>query len=72
MFIVSKVIGFLLDPFIWILLLIILSVFVNDSKWKRMLRRTALLCFLLFSNNYIVNNTWNLYQWKPVNLDPNS
>ena len=72
MFIVSKVIGFLLDPFIWILLLIIVSVFVNDSKWKRMLRRTALLCFLLFSNNYIVNNTWNAYQWKPVNLEPNS
>jgi uncharacterized SAM-binding protein YcdF (DUF218 family) len=55
MFIVSKVIGFLLDPFIWILLLIVVSLFINDSKWKRMLRRTALFCFLIFSNNYIVN-----------------
>ncbi|HLO82826.1 MAG TPA: YdcF family protein [Chitinophagaceae bacterium] len=70
MFIVSKIIGFLLDPFIWILLLLLAIVFIRDNKWKKILRRTALLCFLFFSNNFIINNAWNSYQAKPVNLAP--
>lgn len=72
MFIVSKIVGFLLDPFIWILLLLLVSVFIHDNKWKKTLRRSALFCFLIFSNNYIINNAWNSYQWKPVTLAPGS
>jgi uncharacterized SAM-binding protein YcdF (DUF218 family) len=68
MFIVSKIIGFLLDPFIWILLLLLASIPVYDSQWKKILRRSALFCFLIFANNYIINNAWNSYQWKPVTL----
>jgi uncharacterized SAM-binding protein YcdF (DUF218 family) len=69
MFIVSKIIGFLLDPFIWILLLLLVSLFLYDNKRKRILRRIALVLFLFFSNNFIINNAWNKYQWKPVQLD---
>jgi uncharacterized SAM-binding protein YcdF (DUF218 family) len=67
-FIVSKIIGFLLDPFLWILVLAALYVFVKDDVYKRTLRTTAVLVFLLFSNPYIINNIWDRYQSKPAHL----
>jgi uncharacterized SAM-binding protein YcdF (DUF218 family) len=72
MFIISKVIGYLLDPFIWILVFLLASVFIHDNRWKKIIRRTTLICFLFFSNNYIINKAWNSYQWKPVTLAPGS
>lgn len=72
MFIISKIIGYLLDPFIWILLLLVISMVVIDDKLKRICRRLALVLFIIFSNNYIVNNVWNSYQHKPVDLPKDS
>lgn len=70
MFILSKIVGFLIDPFLWIIIIMILSVFINDNLWKKFCRRLALAMFLSFSNNYIVNNIWNRYQWQPVTITP--
>jgi hypothetical protein len=66
MFIFSKIVGFLLDPFIWIMMLVILSMSVRDHLWRRVIRRTAIVLFLFFSNSYIIHNIWEAYQYKPV------
>jgi uncharacterized SAM-binding protein YcdF (DUF218 family) len=67
-FIISKIIGFLLDPFLWILLLVTVYLVVKDDFIKRKLRTTAILLFLFFSNPYIIDNIWYRYQWKPTQL----
>lgn len=68
MFIISKIVGFLLDPFIWIMILVVISVLIRDHFWRRISRRTAIVLFLFFSNSYIINNIWEAYQYKPVTL----
>lgn len=68
MFILSKIIGFLLDPFLWILTLAVIFLFVRDRLYKKRLRNLLLLLFLFFSNPYIIDNIWLRYQWKPVQL----
>jgi uncharacterized SAM-binding protein YcdF (DUF218 family) len=65
-FIISKIIGFLLDPFLWVLILVAVYLVVKDDVFKRILRSTAVVIFLFFSNPYIINNVWNRYQWKPT------
>lgn len=70
MFIISKIVGFLIDPFLWIIILLLISVIIIDNRWKKICRRSALLMFLFFSNIYIVNNIWNRYQWQPVTIAP--
>jgi uncharacterized SAM-binding protein YcdF (DUF218 family) len=67
-FVISKIIGFLLDPLLWILLLLVAYLIVKDDLWKRNLRSIAIVLFLFFSNPYIIDNLWNNYQWKPVEL----
>lgn len=70
MFILSKIVGFLIDPFMWITILLVISAFIIDNRWKKICRRLALVMFLFFSNNYIVNNIWHRYQWQPVTIAP--
>ncbi|HSF45364.1 MAG TPA: YdcF family protein [Chitinophagaceae bacterium] len=72
MFIISKIVGFLIDPFLWIIIVLILSAFINDNWWKKICRRSALVMFLFFSNNFIINNLWNRYQWQPVTIPSNT
>jgi len=71
MFVLSKIVGFFLDPFVWIMLLLIIAFFTRDRSFKKMFLKTALVVFLFFSNSFIINNIWNLYQAKPVDLDNN-
>jgi hypothetical protein len=68
-FIISKIIGFLLDPFLWILMLVAVYLVVKDDVYKRKLKATAVMLFLFFSNPYIIDNIWYRYQWKPTQLE---
>jgi uncharacterized SAM-binding protein YcdF (DUF218 family) len=67
-FIISKIIGFLLDPFLWILLTVVAYLFVRDDIYKRRLKSTAIAMFLFFSNSFIIDNIWYGYQCKPIQL----
>jgi uncharacterized SAM-binding protein YcdF (DUF218 family) len=68
-FVISKIIGFLLDPFLWILLLVAAYFLVRDDVHKRRLRSAAIILFLFFSNSFIIDNIWAKYQWKAVQLN---
>ena len=62
-FFLSKVLSFLVDPFFWIILMFLFSVF----HYKRYLRRyfliTGFCMIIFFSNSFIfsyVNNLWTV------------
>lgn len=68
-FIISKIISFFIDPVIWIILLLLAGRFTRHRLWKKRLYRLAILCFLLFSNSWLLNNVWDRYQWQPVAME---
>ncbi len=45
---------------------------VHDDVHKKWLKRIAILFFLFFSNPFIIDNIWNNYQAKPVDLKAGS
>ena len=69
MFIISKIISFFIDPVIWIVLLLIAGWLVRNRRTKKRLYIWALATFLIFSNGWILNNVWNAYQAKPVDIE---
>jgi len=68
MFILSKIIGFILDPFMWILALLAIAYFSRRKWLKRKLYTSAVIIFLVFSNPFLVNNLWYRYQSGPTEL----
>jgi uncharacterized SAM-binding protein YcdF (DUF218 family) len=54
-FILSKLLGFLLSPFNWLLLLIVLLLIVKNAARKKKLIILSLVWFLFFSNPYIIH-----------------
>jgi uncharacterized SAM-binding protein YcdF (DUF218 family) len=69
MFILSKIISFFIDPVIWIVLLLTIGWLVRNRRLKKRLYLWSIIVFLFFSNGWIVNNIWNLYQSQPVEID---
>lgn len=69
-FILSKVLNFLLSPFNWLLLFVLVSFFVKDAKRKK--RWIMLTCcwFLLFSNPYIIHKLTINWQAKQKTFQP--
>jgi len=65
MFILSKFIGILLSPLLWIVLLSLASWFIKDSGRKRKTSRMALIMLLFFTNNWIIQNLMLQYQSSP-------
>ena len=61
-FVVSKMLYFLLSPFNWLLVLVLICFFVKDAKRKK--RWIIFTCswFLLFSNPYIIHKL--MVQWQ--------
>ncbi|UAY53282.1 YdcF family protein [Ferruginibacter albus] len=61
----SVIIGFFISPFNWIVLLIILSFFVKTDKIKKRYWYAALIIFLLFSNNFLLEFYARWWNAKP-------
>jgi uncharacterized SAM-binding protein YcdF (DUF218 family) len=68
-FIISKIISFFIDPMIWIVLLLIIGKMTRHSIWKKRWYTSALICFFLFSNSWLLNQIWDKYQYQPVALE---
>jgi uncharacterized SAM-binding protein YcdF (DUF218 family) len=67
MFILSKITGFLLDPFLWVVLLILSALLMRDTflRKKRLLLAASL--FLLFSNGLIISKL--CLAWQPASRE---
>jgi uncharacterized SAM-binding protein YcdF (DUF218 family) len=68
MLILSKIIGFLLDPVMWIVALMAIAFFLRRKQLQKKLYAAAAVIFLVFSNPFLLNNLWFLYQAAPVDL----
>jgi len=64
-FILSKVLGYFIKPFNLIIIFLLISVMIKKDKWKKRLRWTALVFFLIFSNGIILNECLLLWE-KPA------
>lgn len=73
-FILSKFLSFLIHPFSWCILLLIATVIVKNSTFKKRLKLLALLIFILFSNTalfQLIGRTWE-NQYQRATLSPNN
>ncbi len=64
-FVLSKVLGYFIKPFNLIIIFLLISLLIKNVKWKKRLRWTALVFFLIFSNGIIFNECLLLWE-KPA------
>ena len=69
-FLISKIFAFLLNPIIWVFILIILSLFYfrRNANRSRKLIIASLIVFYFFSNSFIVGEFMNLWE-KGITTD---
>lgn len=63
-FVLSKLLTFFLQPFVWFLILLILGVWMKKPKLKKNLLKLALLVLLFFSNTVIFSEFTRLWEVK--------
>ena len=61
-FILSKVLLFLLSPFTWLLISLILYLYLKNNVWKKRFMWSTLIIFFFFSNGFIVNRLVSLWE----------
>lgn len=62
MFILSKLFSYLIQPAVWIFVVLIFAIFNKDARVRRKLFITATVMILLFSNAFIVGKVFNAYE----------
>lgn len=68
-FILSKILDFFFTPLAWIFLCILLSIVLNNKKWKSRLRITSLVILLVFTNPWLIGKTMEAWEIAPVNTE---
>lgn len=63
-FILSKILLFLIKPLIWVFAIFIFAIFSKNSQLKRKLFIAGTLMLFAFSNNFLVGKIYNLYEAK--------
>ncbi|WP_406823794.1 YdcF family protein [Pedobacter sp. KACC 23697] len=61
-FILSKILLFLIKPIVWVFVLLIFVIASKEAKQRKRYALGALATFLLFSNNFIVEKIINSYE----------
>lgn len=69
-FIISKVLNFFFSPFSWIILLLLLSFFVKNIKWKKYSLSAALIMLFIFSNSFIFQEVVRNWELRAVKTLP--
>ncbi len=64
----SALSGFILNPLVWIICLLVLAVWLRKPRLKKACRITALVIALLFSNSMLLDWFARQYQPAPVQL----
>ncbi|WP_336515268.1 YdcF family protein [Pollutibacter soli] len=68
MFFIAKLVGYLLHPFVWILILLLLAWFTKNKFRRKRIVGITLIVALFFSNPWIIDNIFYRYQSKPASL----
>jgi len=61
-FTLSKILGYLASPLVWVCLIFFGAAFSKKKKWKRRLFWTALTMLLFFSNEFIANEVMRAWE----------
>jgi uncharacterized SAM-binding protein YcdF (DUF218 family) len=61
-FILSKTLHFLLMPYIWVLVLLLLALFFKSQKWRRTSLVSALVLLIVLSNPFLSNEAWRAWE----------
>jgi uncharacterized SAM-binding protein YcdF (DUF218 family) len=64
-FILSKILFFLLAPLIWVIAALALALFTKKEKRRRWALITAVGLLLLFTNPFLSNEAWLLWEREP-------
>jgi uncharacterized SAM-binding protein YcdF (DUF218 family) len=69
-FVISKLLAFALQPFIWVFSLLVLAILLQKKRKKLLL--AALIVFYFFSNAFIYDefSRWYEYESKPIDAVP--
>ena len=67
-FIISKVLDFLLNPIIWVLVLLGFALFVKNAKRKKKFLIITIVVLYFFSNQFIIAEFYRLWEVQPVNI----
>jgi len=67
-FIVSKVLSFIIHPLIWVVILLLLSLFSKRDKTKKRLLYASIIVLFIFSNTFLFNVV--SHQWETDITDP--
>ncbi|MFD2513543.1 YdcF family protein [Pontibacter locisalis] len=65
-FILSKTLHFLLMPYIWVIVLMLLALFLKSQKWKRISLISSLAILIVLSNPLLSNEAWRAWEVKPM------
>lgn len=65
---ISTLIGFILNPLLWVICLLVMSKLLRKPRIKKACRIAALLVALIFSNSMLLNWFARQYQPAPVQL----
>ena len=61
-FILSKILLFLIKPFFWFCILLLLSVIAKNKKFKKRFLFAAIILLLVFSNGFFIGKVYNFYE----------
>lgn len=65
-FILSKTLHFLLMPFIWVIILLGLALFLKSLKWRKVSLVSAVVILVLLSNPFLSNEAWRAWEVEPM------
>ncbi|MDD3875942.1 MAG: YdcF family protein [Bacteroidales bacterium] len=68
-FIISKVLSFLLNPIIWVFILLIFVLFLKNQKKKKKWLFITLGIIYFFSNSFIIAELYRLWEIKPTKTE---
>jgi uncharacterized SAM-binding protein YcdF (DUF218 family) len=67
-FVLSKLLHYLSQPLVMLLLLWVVSIFIKNTKWKKRIRITVFALAFLFSNDFLTNEVVRLYETPIIPL----
>ena len=61
-FILSKILLFLIKPVVWVLAILVSALLIKNSRNRKLLSWTGAMVLLIFSNSFLVGKVFNAYE----------
>ncbi len=68
-FVLSKILLFMLSPFIWILTLLVLSFTLSSPFWKNRMKWMAVATFIIFTNPFFLGGLIKSWEEKATRIE---